>query len=596
MRPGSIAPPVPASPRRHSQPILRPVGTDMDPQIPSLPPRDDVPVPSQADRPVDSQRWAVNLRLVVWTAAIVLAIVPAAYFWHGFQVRRHAESMFVRGKVQYEKKEWQSASQSFHQYLQFRPANAEALVLRAKAFDEQAQQTRRDAGQRTRAITLYSQALDAPENRGRHDLRLRLAELLFAAGRYVDAGTQAKEVATALPKDVKAARLVATSHRAQLGPAQRVKLDEVVATYKEALQAHQGDVHLSIGLAERLQANRSTMDAEELAGATRDADTCLKTMVEKHPDDFEAHLARFRYRGVYTLPAAEKALNDARGEQRRAAAQERVTAVKREMEEDLQNALRLGAREPEVLLSAAQAAEGRSNEAGTDAAARDAARAEALRCARLLIEVEPEGRRGYIMLAGLHARWNEPQQAIAAVQAGLKQKSIGQADLDLNRTLLQMQVATGDARGAEETLKRLDPVFKKIGPYLPVPIRRRLGEDIEVARAQLEILKGNPAAALPALKRLAASVTEGDRATDTVNERVRRWRLLAGAYASTGQHDLAAAAYDQLVHLEPAESSHRLRASDHWRLSGDLEQAIRECEGIVTGSGRNDCEAWLRLA
>ena len=196
-------------------------------------------------------------------------------------------------------------------------------------------------------------------------------------------------------------------------------------------------------------------------------------------------------------------------------------------------------------------------------------------------------------VAELYTRWNEPQDAIRVLEAGAVQ--IGRDDLELNRALFQVALSTQNAELARATLASIEPVFGRIAPYLPDAARRRFHEDLDVARAQLQILEGNVLAALPALKRLAASVTESADPADTMAERQRRWRLLATAYARQGMHDRAASAFDELVRLDPRVKENRLLAANEWRLIGDYERAINHYD-FATAGNTDLPAAWIGLA
>src|SRR5260370_36055705 len=97
-------------------------------------------------------------------------------------------------------------------------------------------------------------------------------------------------------------------------------------------------------------------------------------------------------------------------------------------------------------------------------------------------------------------------------------------ELDLNKALLQLFFATGNADEVDATLKRIEPLVHRItslpsSSFPPVPIRRRLGEDLEVAKARLQLLEGHTAEALPVLKRMASSITEGADPDSNLAER-----------------------------------------------------------------------------
>jgi tetratricopeptide (TPR) repeat protein len=205
-------------------------------------------------------------------------------------------------------------------------------------------------------------------------------------------------------------------------------------------------------------------------------------MVALNAADPEAYLARFRYRSAHKIAGAAA---------------------------DLEKARQLAPDNVEVLLASV-------------ISAAESDRGLARKYGERVQEVAPKDRRVYVILANLFTRWNQPDEAILILRAGLKR--IGAGDIDLNRSLLRLFLFVRNAEEARSTLKRIEPVAQRIGPYLPPPIRSRLAEDLEVARAEVQILDGKTALAFPALKRLAANVAEGSNPAETLAERQRRWR------------------------------------------------------------------------
>jgi tetratricopeptide (TPR) repeat protein len=477
-------------------------------------------------------------------AAVVIAVV--FYFWHRYQVRRNAAAIFDHAQALYAKEEWRGAADAFHRYLQFHPQDATALLMRAQAYDKLAG----DAEQLPRTTSLFFQAIQA--NPQRHDIRLRLAELLFATRRYDEAAAHADKVLGALPDDLKAARLKAGALREQIGPAQRISIAEVVDSYQAGLSRHRGDIPLSEGLADLLRSKSDVLPARLRDTAVPTADATINRMVEFHKDNPEAYLARYRYATKYAIEDAE---------------------------DDLIQAYKLDPDGIEVLLTLVVA------KTPVD---REAARSYGTR----LLAVAPEDRRTYLTLAGMYVGWNQPEEAIETLKAGLK--AISESDIDLNRILLQLYLHLGKVPEARAVLGRIEPAARRIGPYLPAPVRSRLGEDLIVAQAQLQILEGKTLQALPRLKSMASSVTEGTDPAETLAERQRRWRMLAGAYSRLGLFDLAGTAYDELVRLDPASSDYHLQAAAAWRQSGDIERCIKHYETAAMAR-TTSLAAWVGL-
>ncbi|HTI51720.1 MAG TPA: tetratricopeptide repeat protein [Planctomycetaceae bacterium] len=486
--------------------------------------------------------------------AIVVA-APCLYFWYRYQVNRQATALMDRARKLYDEKDWNQAAALLHQFLQLRPDDPQyapqATLLRAQAFDK----TAVDRDRKKRAVSLYFQAVEA--NPGDNDAALRLAELLFETTRFEEAALKARELLTVLPDDVRPARLLAASLRVQVGPTKRVTAASVVKEFETLLARHPGDVPLSMGLANLLRGSLDDLPEAIRERAIATADETVDQMVSQHPDDVEALLARYQYRTTNQLA---------------------------DTGHDLERARQLSPDNVEQLLISA-------------VTAADSDREAAKKYGERLLEVAPDDRRVYLTLATLHARWNEPQSSIAVLRRGLDH--LGKEDLDLNRSLLKFELSVGDTAATRPVLDLLRDLVGRLGPYMQAPARRRLSEEVEVARAELALLekKGDQVLrdALPTLKRLAAGVTEGTDVAENLFEQERRWRLLATAYSQSGLHDLAAAAGDELVRLNPSSKPYRLLAAGEWRASGELDRALRHLESASLGEPQL-AAVWLQLA
>src|SRR5262245_59359115 len=108
----------------------------------------------------------INWRLVVCSLITFSVLSPALFGWYRWQVRRHAAVLFDHGRVLYDNGAWKSASETFHRYLQFRPDDAEALLLRAQAADKLLV----EPGQLPQRISLFYAAVQA--NPAHQDVRL----------------------------------------------------------------------------------------------------------------------------------------------------------------------------------------------------------------------------------------------------------------------------------------------------------------------------------------------------------------------------------------------------------------------------------------
>ncbi len=494
-----------------------------------------------------SRGWQINKRLALVTLLVLAVLSPSLFVWHRTQVRWNATAILARAKTLNEQGDSKAATSAFHQYLQLRPEDPEALLFLAQTFDKL------DGGleHRQRAVSLYFQAVRA--NPKQSEARLRLADLLLETGRLDEAIQQARQAASELPGNVQAVRVLARALRTQLNASPKTSARDVIKFYRQALAQHRGDVVLSTGLADILRRFPNALPPEQRDSAASSANEVIDEMVEQYPADPEALLARFRYRAAFQLPGGL---------------------------DDLENARLAAPENPDVLMASVLAT------ADDDLAG-------AREFGERLLEVVPHSRRAYLTVAALYSRLQQPEEAIRVLETAVEK--LGADDLELNRAMLQIHLAQQDTEQAEAALGQLEPLFQRRLPQLSTPVRRRFSEELEFARVQLQCLAGNTAAALPVLKRLAANVTESADATETLAERQRRWKLLAAVYAREGLHDQAAAAYDQLVRLDPRSRESHLLAATEWQRIGDFDRAGRHFE-LATAGEPNLPAAWLGLA
>ncbi|MCO6454704.1 MAG: hypothetical protein J5I93_05315, partial [Pirellulaceae bacterium] len=129
----------------------------------------------------------LNVPLLVGTLLAFSSLTVAAYFWHGFQLRRLA-SIFLDRAVELEQQDqWRAASGYIHRYLRLRPDDGQARIRLARAYD----QSLAEGSDPTQAIDLYYRALGVAEAGEQAPLRHRLTELLLETGRFVEAESEA---------------------------------------------------------------------------------------------------------------------------------------------------------------------------------------------------------------------------------------------------------------------------------------------------------------------------------------------------------------------------------------------------------------------
>ena len=110
-------------------------------------------------------------------------------------------------------------------------------------------------------------------------------------------------------------------------------------------------------------------------------------------------------------------------------------------------------------------------------------------------------------------------------------------------------------------------------------------------RAKWWLLQGDPASALPLLKRV---VNQGDRRRRNTPESYEAWALLGQIWSAADEWDQAASAYEQASLLQPRSAAYKLLAARAWANAGRYDMAIRYCEQALAIN--NASEIWLLLA
>ena len=147
-------------------------------------------------------------------------------------------------------------------------------------------------GRKRLALNLYYHPLGLIPAEMQPPLRLRLTELLLAAGNYVSAETEARQLLAADAK-VKAKRLLALAlYRQVQSGATSVRPKhqrEVGSSVQQALDANPGNVNLSVVLAYIYRHEEQLLDPrtqqQPVAERNKTADGIMDAMVRANPKD-----------------------------------------------------------------------------------------------------------------------------------------------------------------------------------------------------------------------------------------------------------------------------------------------------------------------
>ncbi|MCL4849967.1 MAG: tetratricopeptide repeat protein [Bryobacteraceae bacterium] len=505
--------------------------------------------------------WTVNTRFLLLLAAGIPALAIAAYFWHGYQVRRNADALLARADKLAAEEEWSRAAETLYRYLKLKPDAIEARVRLAETYDRAAKTPER----KRRAVSLYFEALAVvPENTS---LRRRLGELLLEVDRPQDALAEAKRLleTPATEHDATAyyVRAVALAVLARTGN-DPMRWTEVAKELEQAIALGKGTEHhieLGVRLASLLRDescvlysdpdNQSSSDSPpvrlEMATRIAQADAVIDEMVAANESSANAWLVRHKYRKNHNLPGAEK---------------------------DLEKALALqsdGAPDGAVLLAAAD-----------DALARGQVD-QALQYYEKCSDKFPWEASAYHGAARCYAakfvQSQDPVHLSASAEVlrrGLR--SVGEQDFDLNMQLMRTLIQLGSLGEASDVLVSLDKARTAAGPTASPFERARMKAVYDLLDAERR-LAANELDGLPDVLRGVVTLEfpfEGsDRSTvEPKNIKANAYALMGEMYTRMQQWDLAVQAYQDAVRLRPDVASFRLAAGRACEAAGLLDAAI----------------------
>ena len=523
-------------------------------------------------------RRVLNVPLLIGTVVVLVVLTPLVYGWHYIQVNNTAEAFLERADALQEEGRLSAAAAYIYRYLKLHPDDLEQQVRLAETYDRAAEDLRGKA----RASEFYLKVLgklasaeDEPISEERQlELRHRLAELLLELGAVssehcVSAAREAWNLLQESDrKDPRAARVLALAVFQMIrGGTPEFELwsflppkdfndkpDSVGQVFAEALKLNPGDVELSTTLAQvyRRRPELLNLDESELGENVRaeKADKIMDDMVVANPTDPKARLARCAYRTQYEIPGEE---------------------------EDLRAALRLGPKEMDVLLFAANFFRQQANSRDKGSDAYQQALEKAGTFYDEAVKLDAANYRGYLGLGEVYATQGEADKAIAKWREGLEhcEENDVEATLFLNLPLVELLTRQGQLDDAEAALATLSGIFERLRPGQSTRIRQQASTAEDMLRAKLLIARKKHLEAIPLLKSVAHSQGASPAAMEA-------WFLLGGCYAAANQWDQAATAFGRVAAMQPKMVRAQLAAATAWTQSGDPSLAIPYLKRALT--------------
>ncbi len=289
----------------------------------------------------------LNVPLLLVTVVVSILAATFLYFWHGYSMKLLSASFMSRSTELAAKHQYEKASLSLWRYLKIEPDDIKSRILVAEYYDKSLQKDNSEASL-PRAIELYYQAIEVASGQEVHRLRHRLAQLLFDAGRFVEAESVASQVdgdsewvnsakkiaglaAFAQIGTGKAKARLAANNRNNDGAVGDANPDPdntdsqvlipIGKRLEIAVQANSGDPELAIPLASLYRDPDSFQflsPDQRAAASKRDnkegqrlADQLIDELVKNSHGSGEALLARYRYRTVFNISGRDQDLMQA---------------------------------------------------------------------------------------------------------------------------------------------------------------------------------------------------------------------------------------------------------------------------------------------
>jgi tetratricopeptide (TPR) repeat protein len=544
---------------------------------------------------------SINLKVLIATVVIGVALAGTVHGVHTWQVGRTAKGLKVLADAQEEKSEWLKAAHYLDRYQRLDSSDPEVPARLALLYTKGAKLL----GEKNRAITLHFRALGAGASKQNLEIRASLGDLLLEAGRYTEAeaesrkllaeliGTEPSDTAAAAasskpatPEDIakyepRARRVLALALAGQLadGSLAAAKLEElkILSEVIEARKLNPADVRIAGALATLYREYANVVNAEfeeskelNVTERQRRADATINQLVSDHPEDGKIHLSRYLYRTKYNLPDAAA---------------------------DLAEAIRLAPDEPDVLLTAGSQAlsEGRKLKADpAKSAEADALLDEAKSYFHKLTSRPADDLipAAFIGLGDVQLAKGDTDAALAAWQQGLKQFKVPTVRITLQSRIASTLIDADRLTEAKESLDDIDQMLRNLTTTVSRDYKQMIEREQQLRKATRSIRDGKLAEAIQPLRSVIVSQPHGD---PRIEATLQAWRLLGTVYLSLGDWVKAATAFDQVATLEPQLIQPRVVAASAYLMARRPNLAAERAEQALAVSDKS-LDAWLTLA
>ncbi|HVX15446.1 MAG TPA: tetratricopeptide repeat protein [Pirellulales bacterium] len=484
-------------------------------------------------RMVPTRRWVVNYGALLWSLVLAFVLTVGIYAWHDHVVEGNANALLKRADQQEAEKQWSAAADTLKRFLALNPHHGPARMRLAQDFDRVAS----SPAQKYKALQLFAAAVAIAPNEA--EPRRRHLALTFEMGDSVAALEHANSLLKNAPSDAVGLKYRALALYAQWELKKEKSLINVKQAFESANHADPGDDTIAARLARLYRLELKHPSADERAKL---ADAVMDKLVETGHDKVAALVARNAYRSEFDLPGGEADLKwalelaDERGKE---------------------------LHDPAVFLAAGLAGQ-EKGDAKT-----------AIQYFKQAVDVAPDKPRGYLLLSQVYRGEGDLSAAVRLLNHGLEH--IGDNRLPLQAQLTSLRIELDEF---VEARTLLDTMQSQAALLFGGEQTEWLAM-IQSLRAELLLRQKDYLTAIPVLKRVLM-LRQGGAAYEQKTATDARTQMQLGiCYATLGQWDQAALAYQAAADLQPQQAALRLAAAEAWDNAGWLDEAARQYQDAL---------------
>ncbi|MFO0914626.1 MAG: tetratricopeptide repeat protein [Pirellulales bacterium] len=465
-----------------------------------------------------------DVRFFVMSAVVAAIVGAAGYGWYRFQQSRLVDVVLEQARRQLAAEKWTAARSTLENAFSLSPNEPEAIVMMAQVHDRLLSAGGRVSG----VVAWYYRAMGmAPD---RHDLRLRLAELLIDSGQFEMARRETEYLLQHAPDVTAAAKWDALARLGLYRTQRDGRSDDIRQRLTKYFDQHPNDLRVASDLAYFLRDDLGAASGTPLA---QEADAVLNRAVDSDAGNADAYVTRYRYRDRFDLEGADS---------------------------DLARALELAPKNATVVATAA----------AYRTRLRDYAAAE--RLYRQLMEIAPTSPAGLLGLGDVHFRQQQMQEAVAAWELGLKKSK--PRDVELNLRLAEGYTELRRFQEADQKLRLLENMRSSAAPTQDTQQRWWFETSLELLRGKWHLRQGDYRHAVPLLRQAARSTERLKLAGNTVNElATNALILLSEAYRLHDHRMLAAETLEEAFRRDRSQANLGLSLAEAWAAAGREDRA-----------------------